>query len=145
MRAETLQLLFTKLWAGRRGIAAGFGPILLVIKIQHQEFSAHGFDLLGDLGTHIKRTNDGTQTGRCANRGQAGNPGTNDQNFRRRNLARGSDLARKEAAKLVTRFNHRTVACDIGHGGQRIHFLRAANARHHVHGNYCGLGLHALL
>lgn len=53
--AETLKLLFAEFRARRRGITARGGAILnLILEIEIDELGAHGFDLLGHLGTHVE-------------------------------------------------------------------------------------------
>ena len=44
----------------------------LLVEIQQQKLSAHGFDLFGNLGAHVKCADYGTQRLCCANRCQSG-------------------------------------------------------------------------
>ena len=64
---------------------------------------------------------------------EAGDAGADHHDLGGRHLAGGGDLAGEEAAELVGRFDNGPVAADIGHGAERIQFLRARNARHGIH------------
>ena len=129
-------MFLTKLGTGRRCITASAGTILGFLEVEKQELGTHGLDLLCDFGTHIKSTDYRTQAGGGTDRGKTGYPGSHDQHFGRRHLARSGDLAGKEATEVVTRFNHCTIAGDIGHRGEGIHLLRPGDTRHHVHGDH---------
>ncbi len=140
--AELLQLRFTELGARGRRIAArrravglGFG------EVQVDELGAHGFDLLCHFGPHVERIGDRTQRGRGSDGGQTGHAGADDQHLGRGHLARRRHLSGEEAAKVVARLDHRAVTGDVGHGRQRVHFLRARNPRHHVHRDDGGAGI----
>ena len=50
-----------------------------------------------------------------------------------RDLAGGGHLAGEEAAEVVAGLDHRAVAGDVRHRGERVHLLGAADARDHVH------------
>mmetsp|Transcript_28562 Transcript_28562/g.53708 ORF Transcript_28562/g.53708 Transcript_28562/m.53708 type:complete len:752 (-) Transcript_28562:574-2829(-) len=137
--AELGKLGFAEFGRGNRGIAAGCGPIcLLLFEIEVHKLGAHGFDLLGHFGAHVKSIGDRTKRGRCADRGETRNTRADNQNLGRGHLARRRDLTGKEAAKIVARLNHRTVARDIGHGGQGVHLLGAADAWDHLHRDNSG-------
>ena len=58
--------------------------------------------------------------------------GTDDEDAGRRHLARGRDLAGELATEGVRGFDHRTVAGDVGHGGQHIECLRTGDTRNRV-------------
>ena len=116
------------------GIAAGRGAVLLLfLEIEEDELGAHRFDLLGHFGAHVEGIGDRAQRGRGADGGKTRHAGADDQHLGRRHLARRGDLPGEEAAEVVARLDHRAVARDVGHRRQRVHLLRAADARHHVH------------
>jgi hypothetical protein len=73
--------------------------------------------------------------GRGADGGKACHTGADHQHLGRRHLARGGHLTGEEAAEIVARLDHGAVTGDVGHRRQRVHLLRAADARHHVHGD----------
>ena len=136
--AELGQLLFAEFRARRRGISTRCGPVLHLgrIEFQEHEFRPHALDLLGHFGAHVKRIGDRAQRGRSANRGQPGHPGTNHQHLGRGHFARRGDLPGEEAPEIAARLDHRAIAGDIGHRGQRVHLLGPADPGHHVHGNH---------
>jgi hypothetical protein len=79
---------------------------------------------------------------RGADRGETRDTGTDHQHLGGRHLAGGGHLAGEEAAEIVARLDHRAVAGDVGHRRQRVHLLRAADPRHHLHRDDVGaLGL----
>ena len=119
---------------GNRRIATRRGSVLLFfLKVEVNKFRAHGLDLLGHFRAYVEGIGDRAEGRGRANRGQTGHTGTDNQNLCRGHLARSGDLAGKEAAKVVARLDDRTITGDVGHRRQRVHLLRAADARHHVH------------
>ena len=105
----------------------------LLWEVQFQELAAHGFDLLGHFQARVKCLNHRTQRISRTNSCQTCHTRTNHQHLRRRHFARSGDLARKETAKIMRRFNHGAIATDVGHRRQSIHGLGTRNARHHFH------------
>ena len=63
-----------------------------------------------------------------------GDAGADDEDLRRRDLARRGDLAGEEAAELVGRLDDRAVPGDVGHRAEHVERLRPGDARHGVHG-----------
>ena len=112
------------------GIAARAAALLG--KIQHEEFRAHALDLLLDLGAGVEGAHNGAETAGRADRGQARHARADDQDFRGRNLASSRDLTREKTPEMVRGLDHGPVAGDVGHGTQRVHFLRAGDARQAV-------------
>ena len=132
--AELGQLRLAEFRRGNRGIATGGRAVLLLfLEIEVDKLGPHRFNLFGHFWTHVKGQRDRAKGCGRADRGQTGNTGTDNQNLRRRHLARRRDLTGKEAAKVVACLDHRTVARDVSHGRQRVHFLRAADPGDHLH------------
>jgi hypothetical protein len=69
------------------------------------------------------------EVGGRADRSQASDAGTGDEDLGRRHLAGGGDLAVEEAAEGVGGFNDGAVASDAGLRGQRVHLLGALSVR----------------
>ncbi len=112
---------------------AAFTATFLTLEFEHQEICIHAFDLLLDLRARVEGTNDRAHAPRCANRREACNTGTDDEDLGRRHFARCGDLPGKEAAEVLRRLDDRPVTGDIGHRTQRIHFLRPRDTRHAIH------------
>ena len=51
-------------------------------------------------------------------------------------LPAARDLTGEEAAEIVAGLDHGAVARDVGHGAERVHLLRPADPRDHVHGDH---------
>ena len=131
--AELRELLLAELRRRGGGVAAGRGAVLGLLEVEEDELGAHRLDLLGDLGPHVEGVGDRAERDRGADRGEAGDAGADDEHLGRRHLAGGGDLAGEEAAEVVAGLDHRAVAGDVRHRGERVHLLGAADARHHVH------------
>ena len=87
----------------------------LFIKFEFQKLGPHALDFILDRRARIKRPHNRSQVFCGTNRRKSGNPGSDHQNFRRWNFTRCGDLSGKQPAKEMGRFDHRTVARDIGH------------------------------
>ena len=111
------------------------------LEIEIDEFGTHGFDLFGNLGSHVKGEGHGAKRGCRTNRRQSGNPCPDHQYPCRRHLARRSHLTGKETAEIIACLDHRAVTGDIGHRRKRVHLLGTADPRHHVHGDVVGTGV----
>ncbi|QTK80597.1 hypothetical protein AT6N2_C3088 [Agrobacterium tumefaciens] len=134
--AEFLQLLLAEFRRGGGGITAGRCTILLLVgKIEIDEFRAHGFDLLGHFRAHVEGISDRAERCGRADGGKTGNAGADDQHLGGRHLAGGRHLTGEEAAEIIAGLDDRTIAGDIGHGRQDVHLLGAGDTRHHVHGD----------
>ena len=70
---------------------------------------------------------------RAADRGEPRDARADDQHLRGRHLAGGRHLPVKKRPKCSRRLDHRAVAGDVRHRGERVHLLRAGDARHGVH------------
>ena len=124
---EHLALGLLEALAHHLGVAAAAGAFFLVVDLD--ELAAQRLDLVGHFGARVVGAHDGAQAGGGADRGQAGDAGADDEDLGRRHLARGGDLAGEEAAEGVGGLDHGAVAGDVGHRGQRVHLLRAAQMR----------------
>ena len=119
------------------GVAAAARALFLVIDLD--ELATERDHLVGDFGAGVVGAHDGAQVGRGADGGEAGHAGAGDEDLGRRDLAGGGDLAVEEAAEGVGGFDHRPIAADAGHRGQRVHLLRTAQlARQTVDGEHGG-------
>jgi hypothetical protein len=126
------------------GVAAAARAFFLVVDLD--ELAAQRDHLVGHLGAGVVGAHDGAQVGRRADGRQARHAGAGDEHLGRRHLAGGGDLAVEEAAEGVGRLDHRAVAADAGHRGQRVHLLRAESWRGSaVDGQHGGLARRQLL
>jgi hypothetical protein len=134
-----LALRCLKALAHDLGVTAAARAFFLVVHLD--ELATQRHHLVGHFGARVVGAHDGAQAGCRANGGQTGHTGTGNEHLGRRHLARGRDLAVEEAAECIGRFDHRAVAADTGHGGQRVHFLGAAEcAGQRVDGQHGGFG-----
>ena len=136
--AEPGQLRGAKLGRGRRRVtarAASLGCLIVGGEIREHERGPHRFDLFGHFGAHVEGVGHRAQGARGTNRGQPRHTGPNHQHLGRGDLARGGHLAGEKPPERVGGFENRTITGDIGHRAERIHLLRARNARDHVHGD----------
>jgi hypothetical protein len=98
------------------------------------------------FGTGVVGPHDGAEAGSSADRRQAGDAGTGDENLGGLNLARGRDLAVEEAAEGVGGLDDGAVAGDTGLGGQSVHLLGAGEGpRQRVDGQHGDLARRELL
>ncbi len=97
------------------------------------------------IGARVERADDGAEAAGGADGAQAGDAGADHQHLGGRHLAGRGHLAGEEAAVEARRLDHRPVAGDVGHRGQRVHLLRAGDARHLVDGDRRDLARRQLL
>jgi hypothetical protein len=98
------------------------------------ELGAQRFDLLAGGAAHVIGFDHGAQAARRGDRLQAGDANADDQHLRRTDGARRGGQHRQEAIYGIGGNEYRFVAADTGLRGQRIHRLRARDARHEFHG-----------
>ena len=115
------------------GITAAARAFFFVVDFD--ELATQRHHLVGHFGASVIGANDGTQTGRCANGGQARHTSARNEDLGGGHFAGSRNLTIEEAAKSTCRFDHSAVATDSRHGGQCVHFLGAAKgARQSIYG-----------
>jgi hypothetical protein len=76
----------------------------------------------------------GSSTNRCRYGLQSGNAAADDEHARGSDGASGGGHHGKELGQRVGADNHGFIAAHGGHGGKRVHRLRASGARHQLDG-----------
>ena len=97
------------------------------------ELGAERLHLLARGAAHVVGLDHGAEALGGGDGLQSGHAHADDQHLRRADGARGGGQHRQEAIERVGRDQHRLVAGDGGLRGQRIHRLRARDARHQFH------------
>ena len=108
--------------------------LVYYLEINFKELGSHRFDLLFHSAARVKTANDGSHIFSLTDGCQAGNAAADDQNFRRRNLTSGSNLAGEETTKVIGCFDYGAIAGDVGHRAQGIEDLGTRNTRNTIHG-----------
>ena len=101
--------------------------------LELEELRAERLDLLGDGGAHVVAGDLGAEAPRGGDRLQPGDARAEHEHLGRRDRAGGGHHHRQEAAEVVRRDEHGLVAGDVGLRGQRVHRLRARDARDRLH------------
>jgi hypothetical protein len=130
--AQRLPLLAIELLAHRLRVPA------LVLRarrfhVQHDEPRAETLDLLLHRRANVVPADDRAQPTRRRDRLQSRDARADHQHTRWRNRSRCRHQHRKHAGQGIGRDQHRLIARDRGHRGERVHALRARNARHQLH------------
>ena len=115
------------------GIAAFAGAVLIVIEIEHQELGVHALDLFFYLGSSIEGSHDRAHALGSANCRKPRNAGAYDEHLGRWNLACCCDLPGEKAAEVLCGLDDRSIAANVGHRTQCVHFLCSRYSRHTVH------------
>ena len=102
--------------------------------VEHHEARAQAFDLFLDGGADVVAADHRAQPARGGDGLQSGDARADHQHARRRDRSRGGHQHGEHAGQGIGGDQHRLVAGDGGHGGQRVHALRARDARHQLHG-----------
>jgi hypothetical protein len=113
-----------------RRIAAGR---LLGANTELQERRADGLDLLLHRRPDVERRHDRAETPRGRDRLEAGDTGAEHEDARRRDRPRRGHQEGKQLRHAVGADQRSLVARDGRLGGQRIHRLRARDARDRLH------------
>ena len=98
------------------------------------ELRAERLHLILRCAAHVIRFDYGAQSPRGGDGLQTRHAGTDDEHRRRANRAGGGGQHGKKFLQRVRRDEHRLVAGDGGLRRQRVHRLRARDARHQFHG-----------
>jgi hypothetical protein len=106
---------------------------LRALDVQLEERGAEAFHLLLHGGTHVEGRDDGTEPPGSRDRLQAGDTGAEHEDASGRDRPRGGGEHRHELRQVVGRDQRALVARDRALGGERIHRLRAGDARNRVH------------
>ena len=130
---EHLHLRLDERRAHLLGVAAG--ALAVFCDVEFDELGAHALDLLLDGRPRVEGADDGAHAARGADRGQPGHAGADHQHLGRRHPPGRRHLPGEEAAVEAGRLDHRAIAGDVGHRRQRVHLLRAGDARNLVHGD----------
>ncbi len=126
------------------GVAAATAAFFFVVHLD--ELTAERHHLVCDFGTRVVGAHDRAQVRRRADGREPGDARAGDEDLGRWDLAGGGNLAVEESAEGIGRLDHRAVAADAGHRGQRVHLLRAAQlSRQRVDGQHGGLARGQLL
>ena len=98
-----------------------------------EELRAQRLDLLLDRGADVEGGHDRAEAPRGGDRLQPGDARAEHEHLGGRDRARGGHQHREEARQLLGGDDHREVAGDRGLRGQRVHRLRARDARDRLH------------
>ena len=98
-----------------------------------EPLGAERLDLLGDLGAHVVARRLRAQAPRRGQRLQARDADAEHEHLGRRDRARRGHQHRVEARRVLGAEQRRLVAGDVGLRGQRVHRLRARDARDRLH------------
>ena len=127
-----LALAPVKILAHRLGVAAlVFGRVRL--HIQHHETRAQAFDLLLHGGADVVPAHHRAQAPRRGDGLQARNARADHQHARGRHGSGGGHEHGEHAGQGIGGDQHRLVSGNGGHGRERVHALRARDARHQLH------------
>ncbi len=113
-----------------RGVAA---LVLGGLDLEADEARAEALDLLLDRGADVVRLDDRAEAARGRDRLEPGDAGAQDQHAGRRDRARGRHEHRQEAGEPVGGHERGLVAGHRGLRRQRVHLLRARDARDQLH------------
>ena len=94
---------------------------------------AEALDLLADDGAHVEAGDDGAEPARGRDRLQARDACADDEHLRRRDRARRGHEHREEAGEMLGREERGLVAADRRLRRERVHRLRACDARDRLH------------
>ena len=116
-----------------------------LLEVQFDELRAEALDLLARRGARVEGADLGAEALRRRDGREPGDAGADDEHPGRGDLAGGRHLARDEAAEVLGGLDDRAVAGDVRHRAERVHLLRARDARHAVHGEHGRLARGELL
>ena len=115
------------------GVPAGGLGLFELVVLDGDELGSEALHLFLRCRANVGRGDDGSQPASRCDRLQAGDPGSHDEDPRRRDRARGRHHHRQRAAIFGGAVDHGAVTREIGLAREDVHGLRAGNARNELH------------
>ena len=97
--------------------------------------------LFAHLGPRVERTHDRAQALGARDGGEPGDARAEDEDLGRGDAPCGGHLSSEETPEVARALDDRPIADDVGHRAQRVHLLRARDARDRVHREHRRLAL----
>ncbi len=113
------------------GVAAH--PLARLVELELDEGGAQALDLLAHRGARVERPHLRAERPGRRDRRQPGDARADDEHLRRLHPPGRRHLTGEEAPEVRGRLDDGAVAGDVGHRRQRVHPLRARDARDGVH------------